>query len=181
MSDSESEGNNEGVIVGRKIELCPRLQSFSQEDLIETCPHCDQFFLFCCPCSQRYDDYEARKPCHHYRLVFTDGACRQNGQMGATAGIGISCGESDGWQQSIPVTASLDPGQKRTSQRAELLAALAGLKYMVRADELNESGEETQDGVRGPESSRKAWIIATDSEYVVKGMTEWLPTWKVRF
>ena len=25
----------------------------------------------------------------------------------------------------------------------------------------------------------KAWIVATDSEYVVKGITEWLPTWKV--
>ncbi|KAG8527406.1 uncharacterized protein KY384_007558 [Bacidia gigantensis] len=26
--------------------------------------------------------------------------------------------------------------------------------------------------------SDKTWIIATDSEYVVKGITEWLPTWK---
>lgn len=29
------------------------------------------------------------------------------------------------------------------------------------------------------EAEKKVWIIATDSEYVVKGMTEWLPTWKV--
>lgn len=25
------------------------------------------------------------------------------------------------------------------------------------------------------------WIIASDSEYLVKGITEWLPNWKVRF
>ena len=30
-----------------------------------------------------------------------------------------------------------------------------------------------------PRGSGKAWIIVTDSEYVVKGMTEWLPAWKV--
>lgn len=29
------------------------------------------------------------------------------------------------------------------------------------------------------EEGTKQWIIATDSEYVVKGMTEWLPRWRV--
>lgn len=32
---------------------------------------------------------------------------------------------------------------------------------------------------RATRGDTKAWIIATDSEYVVKGMTEWLPTWEV--
>ncbi|KAL9028154.1 MAG: hypothetical protein Q9196_003436 [Gyalolechia fulgens] len=34
-------------------------------------------------------------------------------------------------------------------------------------------------GMKPPSQDLKdQWIIATDSEYVVKGMTEWLPRWK---
>ena len=40
---------------------------------------------------------------------------------------------------------------------------------MVAIVQLNELGND----------ERKSWVIATDSEYVVKGMTEWLPAWKV--
>ncbi|KAJ5029793.1 hypothetical protein J3E73DRAFT_379654 [Bipolaris maydis] len=31
---------------------------------------------------------------------------------------------------------------------------------------------------KNPKRGAAAWIVATDSEYVVKGMTEWLPKWK---
>ena len=54
----------------------------------------------------------------------------------------------------------------RSNQRAELCAAKLGVELLAEA--------------YAEESKAKAWIIATDSEYVVKGMTEWLPTWKVR-
>ncbi|KAI4182842.1 MAG: hypothetical protein LQ346_006466 [Caloplaca aetnensis] len=84
----------------------------------------------------------------------------------------------------------MDPGQKRTSQRAELLAALAGVRYMVELDSLKEidtlepgSQAEKQKRKKGrkppPRDSKKQWVIATDSEYVVKGITEWLPRWKL--
>lgn len=43
----------------------------------------------------------------------------------------------------------------------------SGLKYLAELDELNPK-----------ERSSEAWIIATDPEYVVKGLTEWLPTWR---
>lgn len=29
------------------------------------------------------------------------------------------------------------------------------------------------------DADETAWMIVTDSEYVVKGVTEWLPKWKV--
>ncbi|KAL8660085.1 MAG: hypothetical protein Q9226_000077 [Calogaya cf. arnoldii] len=29
-----------------------------------------------------------------------------------------------------------------------------------------------------PPTAEKSWVITSDSEYVVKGMTEWLPAWK---
>ena len=182
MSESAT---GEGVI-DRKLTFCPRLSSFTTEELITTCHLCDCFFVYCCHCLSRYnnDGRTHNGPvCHHFRLVFTDGACRLNGQANATAGIGIALGVEEAWQLSVPITEEMDPGQKRTSQRAELLAAIAGLKYMVAAHELNlddDKTEGTKKKHRDSQLETSTWVIATDSEYVVKGMTEWLPVWKVR-
>ena len=125
--------------------------------------------------------------------MFTDGACLSNGMAGATAGLGVAMGLVEGdkgwsdlyadnkndeeswdrsgdderpWQKSIPVTDEIDPGQRRSSQRAELLAALLGVDMMY-----------PQHGHHPLE--KRSIIITTDSEYVVKGMTEWFPSWKV--
>ncbi|KAL5404080.1 hypothetical protein PMIN04_012664 [Paraphaeosphaeria minitans] len=54
----------------------------------------------------------------------------------------------------------------RTNQRAELCAAKLGLDFLAEAH------------TKEPKGKAEAWIIATDSKYVVEGMTEWLPTWK---
>ena len=129
---STSDDGDEGAegIIGRKMVFCDRLQTFETNELIQTCPKCHCFLLYCCHCSMKSEP----RPCHHFRLIFSDGACRLNGQIGATAGIGILYGEETLSQLAIPITSSLDPGQKRTSQRAELLAALAALRYMAEAD-----------------------------------------------
>lgn len=192
MNDEGGEG-----VFGRKLFFCPKLQTFETDWLIQTCEDCNCFYVFCCSCQMEFDNDGRRSDgsvCHHYRLLFTDGACRQNGQFGATAGIGIACGEETDWadwQKSIPITASLDSGYKRTSQRAELLAALAGLRFMAETDErYYDSGENEHVSKRNKgkrktaikhqaQAGGKTWIIATDSEYVVKGITEWLPAWKV--
>ena len=55
----------------------------------------------------------------------------------------------------------------RSNQRAELCAVKSSVEFLGEAY-TNELKSET-----------KTWIIATDSEYVVKGMTEWLPIWRV--
>lgn len=52
----------------------------------------------------------------------------------------------------------------RSNQRAELCAARLGVELLARSH---------------VKSKAEAWIIATDSEYVVKGMAEWLLKWKV--
>ena len=44
---------------------------------------------------------------------------------------------------------------------------------MVAADQLHQ-----MNGMEPP-TEEKSWVIASDSEYVVKGMMEWLPAWKV--
>ncbi|KAL8787636.1 MAG: hypothetical protein Q9195_007682 [Heterodermia aff. obscurata] len=119
--------------------------------------------------------------CHHYRLIFTDGACRLNGQADATAGIGIAIGGTEPRHLSLAIDDELDPGQKRTSQRAELLAALTGVGYLI-TEHKNSRGDEKKEATkkkhRGSQDKKSTWIIATDSEYVVKGMTEWFPAWK---
>lgn len=48
---------------------------------------------------------------------------------------------------------------------------------MVAADQLQQLKQLETSGP--PTEERQSWVIATDSEYVVKGMTEWLPAWKV--
>jgi len=72
-------------------------------------------------------------------------------------------------QRRIIVDDSVDTGP-RTNQRAELLAAMEGLKMLA------EHAEKKKAGKRG----QNEWVIATDSEYVVKGMSEWVASWKER-
>lgn len=175
MSDSGDDGS-EGVI-GRKMVFCPKLQAFDVDELIQSCDDCNDFVLYCCSCSQSRPNL--KKPCHHFRLVFTDGACIQNGHRAATSGIGMAYGKNGESQQAIPVTELMDQGQKRTSQRAELLAAFHGVQFLAEADRLGAPEIKRRKKTHGPRDSEKAWIVATDSEYVVKGMTEWLPAWKV--
>lgn len=50
---------------------------------------------------------------------------------------------------------------------------------MGEADRLNPSSVDCKYKRHGPRNSDKIWIVATDSKYVVKGMTEWLPAWRV--
>ncbi|KAL0063397.1 hypothetical protein AAF712_009706 [Marasmius tenuissimus] len=71
---------------------------------------------------------------------------------------------------------------KKTSQRAELLAALEGIN---RASSSTERCYKAKLALLRNRKSRdptewctQCWIITTDSEYVVKGITEWLPRWK---
>ncbi|KAL9630285.1 MAG: hypothetical protein Q9204_004799 [Flavoplaca sp. TL-2023a] len=168
--DKDDNESQEGVI-GRRLILCETLRRLDTADLIRTCEHCCNFLVYCCGCQKNYGSaglHGDGKLCHHFRLIFTDGACRSNGQSGATAGIGVAMGTVEKWQYAIPITTNMDHGQRRTSQRAELLAALSGLQLIVAIVQLNQPGND----------ERKSWVIATDSEYVVKGMTEWLPAWK---
>ncbi|KAF2087069.1 ribonuclease H-like protein [Saccharata proteae CBS 121410] len=66
----------------------------------------------------------------------------------------------------MPITDTFDDFPIRSNQRAELCAAKAGLEFLAEVYDIK------------PEKEAEIWIIATDSEYVVKGMTEWLLTWK---
>lgn len=100
-------------------------------------------------------------------LIRTDGACLDNGQpdLGPRAGWAF-------WHGSGPsgnlLTASGrlekkgpfgDDGEQ-TSNRAELRAVIAALKFRF-----------------WPGEAIKTLVIATDSEYIVKGATDWAKKW----
>ncbi|KAI4178187.1 MAG: hypothetical protein L6R41_008508 [Letrouitia leprolyta] len=60
------------------------------------------------------------------------------------------------------------------------MAELYQLNEIKKANSHTERAKEIRKRKREAPSDgpKTQWIVATDSEYVVKGMTEWLPRWK---
>jgi len=131
--------------------------------------------MYCC------QHRKGKGPCHHFPLYFIDGACANNGQKDAKAGVGIALGIREDDQLSIPVTDDVDSFPLRSNQRAELLAACLALSMIPNDPAFKGEPEfekrHKRDFSKASDEPRNA-IIATDSQYVVKGITEWLPTWK---
>ncbi len=82
--------------------------------------------------------------------IFTDGACRGNPGPGGWGAV-LRYGDRE---------RELFGGDRHTTNnRMELMAAIMALEALKR-----------------PVTA----VVTTDSEYVKKGMTEWLPAWKAR-
>jgi ribonuclease HI len=154
----------------RLISFCPTFDGKTPSELVLTCEGCGFYFLACCRnlASKKGNPYT---PCHHDPIVFVDGACSNNGSIDVqvVAGIGIATGIPDEARSSIPIHHAMDPSGRRTSQRAELLAAIHGLRRALDLEAVSEQGHPPQSG----DSLENVIVIAADSEYVVKGMTEW--------
>ncbi|KAF5368218.1 hypothetical protein D9615_010522 [Tricholomella constricta] len=169
---AQDESRPQGI-VSRRLIFCTYLQgNFTTDELAPNCESCGRFFVLCCNHRKTIG-----RICHHYRIAFIDGACLGNGRDDATAGIGVALGKlelyNDQW--AIPVQDSMDPNHpKRTSQRTELLAAIEGLKKLELAESSTEGDRYRHSQPEDPKA-RSEWVIATDSEYVVKGITEWFP------
>ena len=173
----------------RKFTFCPTLAGYDLEYLITQCPACTRFFAACCHHNTFGGDRVVpnKKPCHHFQLVFIDGACSNNGQDDAKAGLGMTIGDDEEYRWSIAVEDAVDPDGPRTNQRAELLAAIEGLKRLEivnRIQAIDEAMGKRDShhklARRHTDDPRSPYIVVADSEYVVKGITEWFPTWRVR-
>ncbi|KAK0240664.1 ribonuclease H-like domain-containing protein [Armillaria nabsnona] len=167
---------NDHRIVDRNFILDPNVGPRRARELTTQCSLCRRYFAACFWAGS-YHGPIVGLPCHNYRLVFTDGACSNNGYANATSGMGIVMGSvGSEYRWSIPIDDSVDPGSPRTSQRAELLAAIHGLSLIHKEemDMMPRFGKH-------PDNSSLAHrnlIIVTDSQYVAEGMTAWLPRWK---
>ena len=82
--------------------------------------------------------------------IHTDGACRGNPGPGGWGVLLSFNGTHKELSGSEPDT---------TNNRMELTAAIRGLESLKRPS---------------------AAVVHTDSQYVIKGITEWLPSWKAR-
>jgi ribonuclease HI len=82
--------------------------------------------------------------------IYTDGACRGNPGPGGWGAIL----RKGGHEMEL-----YDAEARTTNNRMELMAAIRALEALKRACEVT---------------------LTTDSEYVKKGITEWLPGWKRR-
>lgn len=91
-------------------------------------------------------------------LVYCDGACQGNGTEESLASVGVYCGEGHvaNWSGRLEGC--------QTNQTAELTAVLTAIVIGVRLLEAN--------------PRRKQLIIASDSEYACKGLTEWIISWR---
>lgn len=85
-------------------------------------------------------------------VVFTDGACSNNGKDGALAGIGVWWGEIDPRNMSERC-----PGAQ-TNNRAELIAIIRLLETHL--------------------ITHKPLLIKTDSSYSISCIRDWLPKWE---
>ncbi|PBK87723.1 hypothetical protein ARMGADRAFT_1168453 [Armillaria gallica] len=101
-------------------------------------------------------------PCHDIKLVFTDGACSNNGQFNATAEMGVVMSAAPENQWSIAIDDSADPGALRTSQHAE-------------ASELSIS----HSSKRLVSHGRSLSWLRTLAIYVAEGTTKWFLQWQI--
>jgi ribonuclease HI len=162
--------------VPRRWYFCPAYIGIVEtRDLFVVCKQCDRYAIWCC---QHRDTSRSANSCHHYRLAYVDGACSSNGAGNASAGLGVALGNDAEDQFSIDVSdVETNVNAPRTSQRAELLAAVQVLKE-AKKDNLQPTHSIIRSYSR-EDSERPTLVIASDSEYVVRGITEWFPSWKV--
>lgn len=93
------------------------------------------------------------------KLIYTDGACRNNGKENAAAGYGVYFGPNDPRNLSRPLS-----GPRQTNQRAELQAIDSALSQI-----------QTEMTGNKPVQNYK---IYTDSQYLKNCYTNWSVSWQ---
>lgn len=90
--------------------------------------------------------------------IYTDGACADNGKVGAKAGYGVFFGANDSRNVSARV-----PGKQQTNQRGELFAVLKALE-IIHLDHGRYLGHQV--------------FILSDSMYALNALTIWGQSWE---
>jgi ribonuclease HI len=109
--------------------------------------------LHCTRCNVKVERLVALPPRF---IIYADGACKANGVPGGGRG-GWGAVIRDADQVTLHELSGAEPGT--TNNRMEILAVIKALEKLPK------------------NSEAEVW---TDSQYVVKGMTEWMKGWKRR-
>ncbi|KAJ6020352.1 ribonuclease H-like protein [Penicillium canescens] len=137
-------------------------QHFSQDDI--EVPTGDRIYL-ACPGSKRKCPHCNAHVAHNDCLVIAiDGACSNNGNDEARSAIGVFHGYDSGFNISY----TLDSFDRHTNQIAELEACSRALSDAIIIQAEWDMADDRLSAI----------VIKSDSEYVVRGLTEWLPKWK---
>ena len=96
-------------------------------------------------------------------IIAVDGACRGKGQLGAAGAIGVYFGEGN--RHNVSEVNREDS----TNQRNELRACLRALRVATHIKVQGDSGLE---------AGLHQVLIKADSDYVIKGMTQWILNWR---
>ena len=132
-----------------------------------------------CPCDTRQCDdcYDFEPIAHKDAIIISvDGACRGNGGLFAVSGIGVFLHKNS----SFNCAKKVDTPYTHTSQRAELLAGLEGLRIATEIQQQN-PGKRRPFYVlpdAGPCRKLRHVVIKSDSKYLVGAMTGWIFKWK---
>ena len=167
------------LVVGRSLAFNGENRERTPNRLVRTCACCGHYFLRCTSCSHSRLTSRQGGPiaCHRYRVIYTDGFCLYNGQANAAAGVGVAFGTRRKARCSMLVGEDRDgKHNNHTKQRADLLAAIQGIQSI---DQWTSRNPPCTDRKSHQDWRTLVWVIATDSEYVAKGINKWLPKWRV--
>ena len=94
--------------------------------------------------------------------VYCDGACLGNGKSNAIGGWGV-------YSNDMNMSQFGGTNTQATSNRMELRAAISTLNWILSNRSFNRNL---------PDLNKETYIIITDSQYVIKGITSWIIKWK---
>jgi ribonuclease HI len=97
-------------------------------------------------------------------VIAIDGACPNNGNDEARSAIGVF----HGYDSAFNISYTLDSFDRHTNQIAELEACSRALSDAIIIQAEWDMADDRLSAI----------VIKSDSEYVVRGLTEWLPKWK---
>lgn len=126
-----------------------------------------------CPFDKAHGD-DQRNPHTDAIVITTNGICIDNGRPWARAALGVFFHRNNGTFNRSAIL----PGQVHTSQRAQLYAALHALQFAKDIQARNIRGKLSRHKKTSPLVRLHHVVIKTDSEYVSRGMNEWIWKWE---
>lgn len=162
------------TIMHRIFQPCAHLQNLPLNQNLSVCKCCDRYFVVCRYCAAKAPPPKVQVkaqclaqsgPC----AVAVGAVCLFEAGR-AAPGIAIKRHSNNKQALVIAVQLKIDPGQIRSQQRTELLAVF----YAVRS--IRRSHQRLSLNPLWHSLRSQRHVLLTDSQYVMMGMTNWIPS-----